>query len=329
MSGLEVLGILASASQLTEYCIMIITSVRDIYKLVRGRPNRYGRQLQQIEHLIETTKLVQATEYFHTPSVKKQLCNILEEAKGLQKILGRIVSDSERKSKKYYLKAAFPSYHERAMVKGFASLHEKESTLVLCIVSTYGAFLLDIRNGTAEELPTIRKKVEQIDKTLESFPDISSEVAKMQNQLSDMAGDLSCMRVSGGSISSKAPHQRSNSSLETQNRGSRALTNFKANSDASDESAYSMPTPVSRSNSPTIIPLEQNQHIGFPDMQTLTTYSNVYATDNSYQLNGNIGGNFSKVFVRKHYEGITAQHNSRQINGDIIDPSFAMKFFQS
>ena len=330
MSGLEVLGVLASASQLTDYCVMIIASLHDIYRLAHGKSNRYRRQLEQVQQLIETAQLVKATETFHTPSIENQLDSILVEARRLQRILDGIVSESGRKSKKVYLKAVFNNYHEREMHKGFASLNDKKSTLTLCIVSTYGAFLLEIRNGTAEELPIVRRKVDQIDKALQNFPDILSEIAKIQDQISDVTENLASMQVSHGNISNRAPCGEGGSSgLRSRAPEPQALVNFEPHFDASNGSVYSIPTPSSGTRSPTIIPLEQNQHVGFPNKRSLTTYSNVCSVDNSYQLNGNIGGNFSNVLVRKHYEGITARHNSRQINGDIIDPSFALKFFQS
>ena len=330
MSGLEVLGILASASQLTDYCVMIIASLHDIYKLVHGKSNRYHRQLEQVQQLIETAQLVKATETFQTPSVENQLDSILVEARRLQRILDGIVSESGRKSKTMYLKAVFNNYHEREMHKGFASLNDKKSTLTMCIVSTYGAFLSEIRNGTVEDMPIVRRKVDQIDKALQNFPDILSEIAKIQNQISDVTENLASMQVSIGNIPNEALcTEESSSGLQSRVQEPQALVNFKTHSDASNGSIHSIPTPSSGTRSPTIIPLEQNQHIGFPNKWSLTTYSNVRSVDNSYQLNGNIGGNLSNVLVRKHYEGITARHNSRQINGDIIDPSFAMKFFQS
>ena len=327
MSGLEVLGVLASASQLTDYCVMIIASLHNIYRLAHGKSNRYRRQLEQVQQLIETAQLVKATETFHTPSVENQLDSILVEAK---RILDGIVSESGRKSKTMYLKAVFNNYHEREMHKGFASLNDKKSTLTMCIVSTYGALLFEIRNGTVKGLPIVRKKVDQIDKALQNFPDILSEIAKIQDQISDVTENLASMQVSRGNILNKALcGEGSSSSLRTRVPEPQALVNFETLSDASNGSIYSIPTPSSGTRSPTIIPLEQNQHMGFPNKRSLTTYSNVCSVDNSYQLNGNIGGNFSNVLVRKHYEGITARHNSRQINGDIIDPSFAMKLFQS
>ena len=131
MSGLEVLGVLASASQLTDYCVMIIASLHDIYRLAHGKSNRYRRQLEQVQQLIETAQLVKATETFHTPSVENQLDSILVEAKGLQRILDGIVSESGRKSKTMYLKAVFNNYHEREMHKGFAPLNDKKSTLTM------------------------------------------------------------------------------------------------------------------------------------------------------------------------------------------------------
>ena len=136
-----------------------------------------------------------------------------------------------------------------------------------------------------------------------------------------MTENLASMQISNGNIPNEALcAEGSSSGLRPRVLDPQALVNG---------SIHSIPTPSSGTRSPTIIPLEQNQHIGFPNKWSLTTYSNVRPVDNSYQLNGNIGGNLSNVLVRKHYEGITARHNSRQINGDIIDPSFAMKFFQS
>lgn len=129
MFGLEVFGVLVSASQLTDCCITIIASLRDVYRLVHGKSNRYRRQLEQVQQLIETAQLVKATETFHTPSVENQLDSILVEARRLQRILDGIVSELRRKSTTMYLKAVFNNYHEREMHKGFASLNDKKSTL--------------------------------------------------------------------------------------------------------------------------------------------------------------------------------------------------------
>lgn len=330
MSGLEVIGILASTSQLTDYCIKIITSLRDIYRLAHGKPNRYRRQSEQVHQLIETAQLVNATEALHIPSVESQLVSILVDAKGLQGILDGIISESTRKSKKMYFKAVFNNHQEREVRRCFAALHEKKCTLTLCIVSTYGGFLFEIRNGTAEELPAVRRKVDEIDKALKNFPDISSEIAKIQDQLSDVTENLASLQVSRCNVSvERSCGKSSNSGLQSTVQESQALVNLETDSDASDEEIHCMQTPSSSTCSSMILPPEQNQQIGFPDEQPLTTYANVWSADNAHQLNGNIGDTGSSLVIRKHYEGITARHNSRQINGDIIDPSSAMRFFQS
>jgi hypothetical protein len=280
--------------------------------------------------LIETAQLVNATEALHIPSVESQLVSILVDAKGLQGILDGIIFESTRKSKKMYFKAVFNNHQEREVRRCFAALHEKKCTLTLCIVSTYGGFLFEIRNGTAEELPTVRRKVDEIDKALKNFPDISSEIAKIQDQLSDVTENLASLQVSRCNVSVERPYGKSsNSGLQSTVQESQALVNLETDSDASDEEIRCMQTPSSSTCSSMILPPEQNQQIGFLDEQPLTTYANVWSADNAHQLNGNIGDTGSSVVIRKHYEGITARHNSRQINGDIIDPSFAMRFFQS
>ena len=330
MSGLEVIGVLASASQLTDYCIKIISSLRDIYRLAHGKPNRYRRQSEQVHQLIETAQLVKATEALHIPTVENQLVSILVDAKGLQGILDGIVSESSRKSKKIYFKAVFNNHQEREVRRCFTALHEKKCTLTLSILSTYGGFLFEIRNGTAEELPKVRRKVDEIDKALKNFPDISSEMAKIQGQLSDVTENLASLQVSHRNVPvERSCEKGSNSGLQSTVRESQALINPETYSDASDEDIDCMQTPSPSTCSSIILPPEQNQQIEFPDEQPLTTYANVWSGDHAHQLNGNIGGTGSSVVIRKHYEGITARHNSRQINGDIIDLSFAMRFFQS
>ena len=102
MSGIEVIGVLASASQLAAYCIRIALQLHETYARVRTNPKRTREHLQQVSTIIQTTTLIENNIYLRVPSVKIPLQNTLLEAQILHKLLNDLNSRYAKRSLRKY-----------------------------------------------------------------------------------------------------------------------------------------------------------------------------------------------------------------------------------
>src|ERR1700756_4129283 len=90
MAGVEVLGALAAASQLTEQSLKIAGIISDLYSKVRDAPESIRKQSVQVEQLIDIARRIKDNPPFQTALVESILRNCVGEAEKLQEILGKI-----------------------------------------------------------------------------------------------------------------------------------------------------------------------------------------------------------------------------------------------
>ena len=133
MAGVEVLGALAAASQLTEQGLKIAIFISDLYSKVRDAPESIRKQSVQVEQLINIARLIEHNPSLQIDSVGSILRNCTGEAEKLKEILENIsTAAGDGKARKLW-KALDGVAKEKRILALFASLEREKSSLALCI----------------------------------------------------------------------------------------------------------------------------------------------------------------------------------------------------
>src|SRR6266536_2934537 len=90
MSGLEILGAVASAVQLADTFIKIATSTIDLFSRVRDAPETIRKRIETVKHLIDIAKLIEHNPSLQTPLIASVLTRARADADKLLKILTKI-----------------------------------------------------------------------------------------------------------------------------------------------------------------------------------------------------------------------------------------------
>lgn len=146
MSGIETIGIVASASQLAAYSIKIVSCLSQIYKEVSGLPHQIKDHVKQIEKLIETTILIQQHKSLHSPQIFSQLQTTLKEAISLCNVLTETASRYAEHSFRGYW-AFWKSGGEKEILNRLSKLEREKSALRLCISLIHTDILLNIQSS--------------------------------------------------------------------------------------------------------------------------------------------------------------------------------------
>lgn len=133
MAGVEVLGALAAASQLTEQGLKIVIFISDLYSKVRDAPESIRKQSVQVEQLINIAKLIEHNPSLQIDSVGSILRNCTGEAEKVKDILENIsTAAGDGKARKLW-KALDGVAKEKRILALFANLEREKSSLALCI----------------------------------------------------------------------------------------------------------------------------------------------------------------------------------------------------
>jgi hypothetical protein len=135
LSGLEVLGALASAVQLCDTCLKITTSATDLSSRVGGVPETIWKCIAEIEQLIEIARLIEHNHSLQTPLIASVLSTCHGDADQLLDILkNNDIQPTAGKVTKYW-KALEGATKEKRILALCQRLQEKKSSLTLCIAS--------------------------------------------------------------------------------------------------------------------------------------------------------------------------------------------------
>lgn len=133
MTGVEILGLLASLSQLAAYTINITTSIAEIYHRVQDAPQRIQQHIQQISHLIDTARLIEKHRLLQTDSICAHVNSTLDQAIQVCRIVDKFKGDYDRRSsiRKYW--TALKGTKEKEILASLKRLEQEKSALLLCI----------------------------------------------------------------------------------------------------------------------------------------------------------------------------------------------------
>lgn len=133
MTGVEVLGALAAASQLLQQGTKLAGAIFDLYKKIRDGPESIRQQSVQVEQLIDIAKLIQTNPTLQTEVVSSILSSCINEANDLLAILSKLVPKEETYRPEKIWKAVVAVSKEKRILAHLAKLEQGKSSLALCI----------------------------------------------------------------------------------------------------------------------------------------------------------------------------------------------------
>ena len=167
MSGIEIVGLLASAAQLVTYSLKITTSLYEISQRIQDAPKRIRQHSIQINQLISTTQLVQQQQLLQTAHVLTHINATLEQAKSLCAILEQLTEDYSRGSVRRYWRI-LTATKEKEILANFDRLEKEKSALILCISVAQTELLgrgiqkLEMAEREARQQPTVEEEGEKV-----------------------------------------------------------------------------------------------------------------------------------------------------------------------
>jgi hypothetical protein len=135
MSGLEVLGILASAVQLADTCLKITISATNLFTRVRGTPETIRKHVAEIEQLVEIARLIEHNPTLQTPLISSVLATCHGDADQLLGIWKKIDTQPTAGKVAKYWKALEGATKEKRILAICERLQQKKNSLTLYIAN--------------------------------------------------------------------------------------------------------------------------------------------------------------------------------------------------
>jgi len=142
----EIIGLIASATQLAQYAFNIISMVQEMKKRVHGTPEWKGYAVQ-IQQLVETVLQIKQNDKVHSDVVRQHIDTCIIEAQLLQGLLEKVLADYTTGSMgRRYFKAARGT-KESKIATGFINLEREKNSLIVCIAISNTERLVSIQDG--------------------------------------------------------------------------------------------------------------------------------------------------------------------------------------
>src|SRR5450432_3485240 len=95
MSGLEILGVAASAVQVAQVSLAVVTSLTSLFNQICDAPKIIQTRLLQVQTLVEISRLVASMPQLQTAEVEAILQSCLKDAEALKDVLQGLVVEKD------------------------------------------------------------------------------------------------------------------------------------------------------------------------------------------------------------------------------------------
>jgi len=133
MSGIEVLGAAAAASQLFGYILDIAEALFELRDHIKHAPARLQSYVEQLESLAATIQYIQENQNLLNPVVETPIKAISQKVNSLNQLLRKSLSKVSQPPLKRYIRIFVEKKIERRIKEGFAALEGDKVNLVLCM----------------------------------------------------------------------------------------------------------------------------------------------------------------------------------------------------
>jgi hypothetical protein len=135
MSGVEILGAVASAVQLADTCMKIAICAIDLFSRVRDAPETIRKRIVAVEQLVEIARLIQHNPSLQTSLIASVLNRARADADQLFEILTKIDAQLTAGKVVKYWKALEGVTKEKRILAMCDRLQENKASLTLYIAS--------------------------------------------------------------------------------------------------------------------------------------------------------------------------------------------------
>lgn len=158
MSGVEVLGALASAAQITFYIIQTSSLIVEQCKRLRNASVKFQQYADTASQLIGSARVVESNKWLQTENMAVLLREILARTKEIHDLLPK-VQKSEKGSGPGFMASCWKTYRslrkEERILAIFAELEEQKSALVLCILEIQTKYTGETSCNITKLLPMV------------------------------------------------------------------------------------------------------------------------------------------------------------------------------
>jgi hypothetical protein len=145
MSGLEVIGALASAAQLAAYAVKAAAFISDIYDRLKHAPQRIEEHAHQIQRLIDIIIYIKDNSSLHTTLVFEQLeCTIIQ-AGSLRELLVKVLGQYTQPSLRLRYWKVLKGKKERQILVALQRLEREKTQLSLCLTAAQSEILQEVQ----------------------------------------------------------------------------------------------------------------------------------------------------------------------------------------
>ena len=161
MSGFEVLGVVASASQLIRYTCEIIDYTRSVFAYMKGKSCQFQQHREHLEALVSAVEVIRQTPLLQTRLIRDHLAVLLGRTEILRTALRLYTTvDPPQKLFRVFWTALRAPTVAGQILKDLAILERDKSNLLLCITSSYGIVLHEIREKTNSGLVAVKDNMD-------------------------------------------------------------------------------------------------------------------------------------------------------------------------
>lgn len=179
MSGIEVLGIIASVSQLVQYSTRLILILSEICNKTAKSSRRYRRHEQQVRQVKQIAELVSATQGLQSDLIHSHIASLTETTRSIEEAMERTLFFAGPSSKmKKCLKLLDIPKADATIFQGFEDLERDKSCLTLCLLGSFGSLIVQIQGS----MPAIQSQVGDIQKSLQDCTEIAEESKRVRDE---------------------------------------------------------------------------------------------------------------------------------------------------
>jgi hypothetical protein len=135
MSGLGILGVAASAVQLAQLSLAIVTTWSSLFLQLRDIPNTVQNRILQVKTLGDIARLIGSKSHLQTEEVNVVLDRCLKAAGALRDVLQGLFVEGDGPAVKRWAKSVGGLVMERKVLELMQNLEREKTALVLCIAS--------------------------------------------------------------------------------------------------------------------------------------------------------------------------------------------------
>jgi hypothetical protein len=162
-----VIGGTAAVSQLLGQAITVIEKIQDARAKVHDASERLNGYRGQLDNLLSTLRLVQDELELQTPLIEKQIQEIINTGKGMQRLLDAFAARMTKSKTIQYTRAFISGDRdEKSLENAMTQLDRAKADLTAMIVTTHVGLSGSMRTGFTAALAVVQRVDRNVQRVL-------------------------------------------------------------------------------------------------------------------------------------------------------------------